>query len=297
VLVADAGLVAASLGDFVRVLGEAGLEPEALILAGDPAGPPLEAADHPLPVLVSGLSVAAATERAERYLADGAAVITQFTTELRLAAAEAALADPDPAAPAGLVSARLQRGVAVAADGVLRSLHPRVAGTALAARFAAMHQRLLGAAQAGRDVAHSRQRDGLWLLERRVRSGASVWIFDDRPLAEIDAAGAEALTVTLRALLRRPASSSGGRELRQRPARPAADRRLADPDTLQATLMAVARANGRVAPAARSLGVHRNTVLYRLRRAAAELGLDPRRPEDALRILSEQEARPKVATD
>jgi DNA-binding PucR family transcriptional regulator len=41
-----------------------------------------------------------------------------------------------------------------------------------------------------------------------------------------------------------------------------------------------------VAPAARALGVHRNTVLYRLRRARAETGLDPRRPEDALRILS-----------
>ena len=51
------------------------------------------------------------------------------------------------------------------------------------------------------------------------------------------------------------------------------------------TLMAVARANGRIAPAARSLGVHRNTVLYRLRRASDELGLDPRRPEDALRLL------------
>jgi DNA-binding PucR family transcriptional regulator len=51
------------------------------------------------------------------------------------------------------------------------------------------------------------------------------------------------------------------------------------------TLLAVARANGRIAPAARSLGVHRNTVLYRLRRAQAELGIDPRRPEDALRLL------------
>jgi DNA-binding PucR family transcriptional regulator len=47
----------------------------------------------------------------------------------------------------------------------------------------------------------------------------------------------------------------------------------------------VARANGRVAPAARELGVHRNTVLYRLRVARGERGLDPRRPDDALRIL------------
>ena len=53
----------------------------------------------------------------------------------------------------------------------------------------------------------------------------------------------------------------------------------------------MARSNGRIAPAARALGVHRNTVLYRLRAASAERGLDPRRPEDALRILAEAERR------
>jgi DNA-binding PucR family transcriptional regulator len=58
-------------------------------------------------------------------------------------------------------------------------------------------------------------------------------------------------------------------------------------DPMRDTLLAVARANGRVAPAARSLGVHRNTVLYRLRRASAELGLDPRRADDALRLLDD----------
>jgi DNA-binding PucR family transcriptional regulator len=51
------------------------------------------------------------------------------------------------------------------------------------------------------------------------------------------------------------------------------------------TLVAVARHNGRLAPAARELGVHRNTVRYRIRRASDEIGLDPRRPADALRIL------------
>jgi len=56
---------------------------------------------------------------------------------------------------------------------------------------------------------------------------------------------------------------------------------------MDATLLAVARANGRVAPAARSLGVHRNTVLYRLRVARDQRGIDPRRPEDALRLLRE----------
>jgi DNA-binding PucR family transcriptional regulator len=60
---------------------------------------------------------------------------------------------------------------------------------------------------------------------------------------------------------------------------------------MAATLLAVARSNGRIAPAARALGIHRNTVLYRLRAARAEHGLDPRRPEDALRILWEAERR------
>jgi DNA-binding PucR family transcriptional regulator len=58
-------------------------------------------------------------------------------------------------------------------------------------------------------------------------------------------------------------------------------------DRLQETLLAVARANGRIAPAARELGVHRNTVLYRLRVARAEQGIDPRRPADALKLLRE----------
>ena len=57
------------------------------------------------------------------------------------------------------------------------------------------------------------------------------------------------------------------------------------------TLLAVARANGRVATAARALGVHRNTVLYRLQRARLELGIDPRRPDDALRLLRSDEDR------
>jgi DNA-binding PucR family transcriptional regulator len=33
-------------------------------------------------------------------------------------------------------------------------------------------------------------------------------------------------------------------------------------------------------------------VLYRLRRARAELGVDPRRPDDALRILREDAEGP-----
>lgn len=53
----------------------------------------------------------------------------------------------------------------------------------------------------------------------------------------------------------------------------------------------MARANGRIAPAARALGVHRNTVLYRLRRAKLERDIDPRRPADALRLLRADEER------
>jgi DNA-binding PucR family transcriptional regulator len=57
----------------------------------------------------------------------------------------------------------------------------------------------------------------------------------------------------------------------------------------------VARANGRVAAAARQLGVHRNTVLYRLRRAAAELGVDPRRAADAITLLREAERQEEAS--
>jgi hypothetical protein len=200
-----------------------------------------------------------------------------------LAAAEAALADPDPAAAAGLIAGRLRRGVAVIADGELRALHARPAGRALAARFAAAHARLLHAG--ARSESSRRMRDGLWLLERRVRAGAAVWLFDDLPFARVDEIAADALGVTLRALLRRTPAPRPGSRPAQRPAAapPAPDDRIA------ATLLAVARSNGRIAPAARALGVHRNTVLYRLRAASAERGIDPRRPEDALRILSEAE--------
>ena len=103
----------------------------------------------------------------------------------------------------------------------------------------------------------------------------------------------DALTATARALLRRPAPVVVQAE--PVPVTPPRERRAAaGSDPLQDTLVAVARSNGRVAPAARLLGVHRNTVLYRLRRARDERGLDPRRPQDALRILSElDEPRPR----
>jgi len=167
--------------------------------------------------------------------------------------------------------------VAVTVGGTLGALNPRSAGTALATRFVATHARLLEG-RASRPEGARRTRDGLWILERAVGPDASAWLFDDLPFAAIDEVALEALAITLRALLRRPvASSAGTRAIPRLPP--------STGDPLRDTLLAVARANGRVAPAARALGVHRNTVLYRLRRAATELGIDPRRPDDALRLL------------
>jgi hypothetical protein len=115
-------------------------------------------------------------------------------------------------------------------------------------------------------------------VERAIGTSAAVWLFDDLPFARIDAVALDALAVTLRALLRRRAPE--GPNARRAPRLPPSTG-----DPVRDTLLAVARANGRIAPAARTLGVHRNTVLYRLRRASDELGLDPRRPADALRLL------------
>jgi hypothetical protein len=264
-------------------LTAAELRPVGVVVAGI-AGSRPEPAASTLPVLVSAHGVAPLVEAMGDYLRDEQGHLHRLSTELRLAAAEAALADPDPAAPAGLVAARMRRGVAVIADGELRSLHARQAGRALAARFAAAHAPLLSGGS--RSESSRRTRDGLWLLERRVRPGAAAWLFDDMPFARVDEVAADALGVTLRALLRRaPVSRPSSRP----PARPAA---VPPPeDRIAATLLAVARSNGRIAPAARALGVHRNTVLYRLRSASAERGIDPRRPEDALRILAEAQRR------
>jgi hypothetical protein len=234
-------------------------------------------------------------DRSLAYLEGESAMLERTGLELRLAAAEAALADPVVSAPAGIVAARIRRGLAVAAEGELRSLHPRPAGRALAARFAAAFHRLLAGGGSRTDSVR-RTRDGLWLAEHRIRAGASVWLFDDLPFARIDLVAAEALGFTLRALLRRPsvpvveppapAATSRSASVPLGPGvRPVVDKS----DPVLATLLAVARANGRIAPAARALGVHRNTVLYRLRAGKARLGLDPRRPDDALRLLRDHD--------
>jgi hypothetical protein len=294
-LVIDAAIIGQrSLVELLAELAIAEMRAIGVIIAGPTADRFREPAGSPIPVLVSTRSVSWLADGAERYLDSPEEALGRAAAELRLAAAEAALADPDPAAPAGLVATRLRRGVAVAADGELRALHARPAGRALAARFAAAHARLL-ATSPGRSASRL-TRDGLWVIERRIRPGASVWLFDDVPFARIDEVCAEALTVTLRALLRRtPMERTRSRTERVRPARPSARAEAQGVagvnDRFAETLLAVALANGRVASAARALGVHRNTVLYRLRRAQSERGIDPRRPEDALLILREAERR------
>jgi hypothetical protein len=282
-LVVDAGLVA-SAEALTVALAEAELSPVAIMLAGEArsADQP-EPLDAPRPILASEQPPATLAERASAYLEDEPGWLARLSTELRLQCAEASLSNP--ATSAGLVAARTRRGVAVVADGELRALHPRPAGRALAARFAAMHARQLTAGGHGRT--RHRQVEGMWLLERHVRPGASVWLFDDLPFAAVDEVAAESAAVTLRALMRRPPENA--HVPGHAPARTAQPPESGDP--LLRTMLAVARHNGRVAPAARELGVHRNTVLYRLRRAAAEHGLDPRRPGDALRLLAEDASR------
>jgi PucR C-terminal helix-turn-helix domain len=275
-LVVDAAiLVGGDLDALAGALAESGSAPAAAWVA-DTTPTALEAAGSDLPILQGAGSAGSIAAAMERHLDEESEQLAAFVRALRLAGAEAALADPQPSAPAGVVASRLRRGIAVTVDGSLRALNPRPAGRALATRFAAAHARLLSERTAA--AAARRTRDGLYVLERPIHDGASVWLFDDLPAARIDEVALDALAVTLRALLRRHAPE------------PARSRRMprvppSTGDATRDTLLAVARANGRIAPAARALGVHRNTVLYRLRRARAELGIDPRRPEDALRLL------------
>jgi hypothetical protein len=277
VLLADASL-ALPLDEFLAGLRQADLRPVALVV-GATDRRPIEAVSDPMPVLASDSPAAELADAATSYLGDEAAWLSRLAAELRLLCAEATLAEPEIGTPSGLVAGRIRRGLAVSVDGDLRALHARPAGRALAARFAATHARLLASGGERRPALRAR-RDGLWLLERSVRPGASVWLFDDLPLAAVDEVAADAAALTLRALLRGP-----GRARRSISPGPAPQAAAPPAGPFADTLLAVAMHNGRVAPAARALGVHRNTVLYRLRRAHADTGLDPRRPEDALRIL------------
>jgi hypothetical protein len=278
-LVAEASLVVGpSLDGLLAGIADAGLAPPAILLGGMTR--PLEAPGGDVPIIASALPTGRLADAALAYLTDERGHLERLAVSIRLVAAEAALADPSLGAAAGAVAARLRRGVAVAVERNLMALNPRAAGRALAARFAAVHARLLADASGGTEATR-RLRDGLWVLRQPIREGAALWLFDDVPFARVDAAAAEALAVTIRALLRRPAPSATARADAPAPPQPPPP----SDDPLGATLLAVARANGRIAPAARALGVHRNTVLYRLRIAHGERGLDPRRADDALRIL------------
>ena len=276
-LVADAAVVGEGLDTLLAALGEADLDPAAVWVVGDRTAA-LEPAGIPLPVLAGEGNPSRLADSLAAYLDRAPDHLARLATEIRLAGAEAALADPQAGAPAGVVATRLRRGVAVTADGSLAALNPRPAGTALATRFAAAHARLL-ADRSARAAQPRLTRDGLWIVERPIGPAASAWLFDDLPFAAVDEVALEALAVTLRALFRRPREPRASNE-RTTPRLPPSTG-----DPMRDTLLAVARANGRIAPAARALGIHRNTVLYRLRRASAELGIDPRRPEDALRLL------------
>ena len=275
-LVADAGVLGEGLDVLLAALGEAELDPAALWVVGEQTST-LERAGSPLPVLAGEGRSARLADSLAAYLERGPEHLSRVATDIRLAGAEAALADPQAGAPAGVLATRLRRGVAVTADGALAALNPRPAGTALATRFAAAQARLL-ADRSTPAVQPRLTRDGLWILERPIGPAASAWLFDDLPFAAVDEVALESLAVTLRALFRRPTDTR--RDARTPPRLPPSTG-----DPMRDTLLAVARANGRIAPAARALGVHRNTVLYRLRRASSELGIDPRRPEDALRLL------------
>lgn len=286
VIVDGALLVALPADRLMSEITASGSKPAALLVADPPPNPRADWPDSAVPILTSHRSAASLAAAASAYLADEATHLDRLKAELRLAAAESALADPTPSAASGVVALRMRRGVAVVADGELVAVHARPAGRALAARFAAAFSRLFGTPSA-RAIATRRLRDGLWIHEHRIRPGAAVWLFDDLPMARVDEAAAEALSVTLRALLRRPprASRLVGSGRAPSPAAAGGTSPVSDDGPMNATLLAVARANGRVAPAARSLGVHRNTVLYRLRIARDQRGIDPRRPEDALRLL------------
>src|SRR5688572_14269905 len=141
-LVFDTALVPDERLDvLLAAIDEAGLQPCAVWLVGGSSE--LEAAGGELPILVGSGTPGAVADRAMAYLDHEPARLADVAAELRLAGAEAALADPRPSAPAGVAAARLRRGVAVTVDGALASLNERPAGRALATRFAATHVRLL----------------------------------------------------------------------------------------------------------------------------------------------------------
>lgn len=301
-LVVDTPSLAEMTGrELLEGIRASGGEPSGVVFANaTPATAPQVGAGS-LPVIVSGVAAAAFVALAREYLEREAALLERWALELRVAMAEAALAEPGPAAPASVAGRRVRRGIAVARAGRLVSVHPAAGRRRIALDFTATFARLFSE-PSDRRQAERRTRSGLWLAEfpvpgtagaslgvegSRARSSAgrtAVWLFDDVPFGALDRLAGATLARTLQVVLAGSASAASAETRhppRAAPGGKKAGTGLAD------TLMAVARCNGRIAPAARALGVHRNTVLYRLRRARDELGIDPRRADDAVRLLRE----------
>lgn len=298
-VVADRALVPdRSVAPLLEALTAVAAAPAGVIVSGVAAGDALEPGpgSGTVPVLATAATAAAVAAEAQGYLDHERELLERFALELRVAMAEAALADLRASVPAAVAALRIRRGVAVARAGRLLAVHARPRGEAVALRFTATFYGVL-ATPSVRRSSERRTRSGLWVAEHPVDAAdgaaASVWLFDDLAFAAIDRIAGEALVTTLRALLM---AEPRARDDHASPATPTAALAASDleqpSERLARTVLAVARSNGRVAPAARALGVHRNTVLYRLRRARDELGIDPRRPDDALRVLLERGERP-----
>ncbi len=165
-LVADAAVAGDGIDALVHAMDAAGLEPSAIWIVAERERA-FDAGGSPLPVIAGIGTPTRTVDAITSYLDRERELLAAVAGEVRLAGAEAALADPQPGAPAGVLATRLRRGVAVTVDGAFAALNPRPAGTALATRFAATYARLLGD-RSSRPAEPRRTRDGLWVLERSV---------------------------------------------------------------------------------------------------------------------------------
>jgi len=117
-LIVDGSLLSAlPVERLIAEIAASGSEPAALLVAVPSGDHSAEWPDAPFPILTSRRMPATLAAAASAYIADEAGLLARLHDELRLAAAEAALADPTPAAAAGVVAHRMRRGVAVVADG------------------------------------------------------------------------------------------------------------------------------------------------------------------------------------
>ena len=129
VLVSDAAVVVDGIDALLGGLGAAELEPAAIWIVSD-RDLALDAGGSPLPVIAGTGTPARIVDALAAYLEREGELLSSVAGDVRLAGAEAALADPQPGAPAGVLATRLRRGVAVTVDGAFAALNPRPAGTA-----------------------------------------------------------------------------------------------------------------------------------------------------------------------